>query len=290
VSRLVDRFTAMGCEIAVAGARRAELRSVERLFRERELRFSRFLPESELNRVNRAAGRFVIVSRDFAAMVNIALWAARETNGLIDPTLGGALLSAGYDRDIGTGLDTGRSAGEGAPGCWRALSLCGNVLRAPAGVVLDLNGVVKSQTADQALAMLEGPGWVSAGGDIATRGGVGVALPGGGAVHVRAGGIATSGRTRRSWRAGGVTSHHLIDGSTGRPSRSCWREVTVSGATCLHADIAAKAAFLLGEDGPAWLDARGVPGRFVDARGRVVPNTTWASDAPERVTEHVACT
>ena len=37
----------------------------------------------------------------------------------------------------------------------------------------------------------------------------------------------------------------------------------MSAATCLQADIAAKAAFLLGEDGPEWLDERALPGRFL---------------------------
>ena len=35
------------------------------------------------------------------------------------------------------------------------------------------------------------------------------------------------------------------------------------GLSCLGADVAAKAAFLLGAAGPAWLDVRGIPGRFV---------------------------
>ena len=52
--------------------------------------------------------------------------------------------------------------------------------------------------------------------------------------------------------------------------------MTASGATCLAADIAAKTGFLLGDDGPDWLDARGIPGRFVAAGGEIVENETWA--------------
>jgi thiamine biosynthesis lipoprotein ApbE len=52
--------------------------------------------------------------------------------------------------------------------------------------------------------------------------------------------------------------------------------VTVSGASCLAADAAAKAAYLLGDDGPDWLDARGMPGRFLDADGLVTGNVAWA--------------
>jgi thiamine biosynthesis lipoprotein ApbE len=51
--------------------------------------------------------------------------------------------------------------------------------------------------------------------------------------------------------------------------------VTVSGATCLDADVAAKAAFLLGDEGPDWLDERGLPGRFLSAGDRAVTNRSW---------------
>jgi thiamine biosynthesis lipoprotein len=90
------------------------------------------------------------------------------------------------------------------------------------------------------------------------------------------GGLATSGRTKRRWVRGGEEQHHLIDPRTGRPSTSRWDEVSVCGATCLAADVAAKAAFLLGDDGPDWLDERNLPGRFV-ARGRTHENRSWES-------------
>ena len=48
------------------------------------------------------------------------------------------------------------------------------------------------------------------------------------------------------------------------------------GATCRAADVAAKAAFLLGDDGPGWLDEHGMPARFVRASGEVVVNAGWA--------------
>ena len=44
--------------------------------------------------------------------------------------------------------------------------------------------------------------------------------------------------------------HHLIDPATGAPADVRWECVTVCAATCLAADVAAKTAFLLGDDGP----------------------------------------
>ena len=120
-----------------------------------------------------------------------------------------------------------------------------------------MNGVVKALAVDDALRLLSGPGFVSAGGDLAANAPIDVALPGGGAVRVVQGGIATSGRAARRWLRNGEEQHHLIDPRSGKPARSPWTHVTVVGADCLAADVAAKAAFLLGEDGPEWLARRG---------------------------------
>ena len=51
-----------------------------------------------------------------------------------------------------------------------------------------MNGVVKALAVDDALRLLSGPGFVSAGGDLAANAPIDVALPGGGAVRVVQGG------------------------------------------------------------------------------------------------------
>jgi thiamine biosynthesis lipoprotein len=144
---------------------------------------------------------------------------------------------------------------------------------------LDLNGVVKAAAVDDALRLFSGCGFVSAGGDLAANTPLDVELPNGGSARLVAGGLATSGRTKRRWLRGGEHQHHLIDPATRRPSTSPWDEVTVCGATCLAADVAAKAAFLLGDHGPDWLDERALPGRFL-ADGFIRENASWlAQDA-----------
>lgn len=241
------RFRAMGCDVVADGGDPAVLAAaIERW----EAAFSLHRPESELSRVNRSPARVLVVSPLFAEALDAALDAARETDGLVDPTLG-----RGIER----------------------VRLTGRVLVRPPGLELDLNGVVKALAVDDAVARLEGDGFVAIGGDVAVRGPVDVGLPGGGAVRVERGGLATSGTATRG--------PHLVEPATGRPSDSPWRQVTVSGASCLAADVAAKAAFLLGERGPDWLDERGMAGRFLDASGEVRENETWA-----RMTEAVACT
>jgi thiamine biosynthesis lipoprotein len=233
----VERFRAMGCDAAAAGG---DVPTVAAVLERWEAAFSLFRPQSELSRVNRSGARALAVSPLFARAVESALDVAAETGGIVDPTLCGR---------------------------WREVVVAGSLLFRPPGLMLDLNGVVKALAVDEAAATLERPGFVSVGGDLAVRGPVDVALPAGGAIQVVAGGLATSGTASR----GG----HLVDTSTGRASDSPWEQVTASGATCLAADVAAKAGFLLGERGPEWLDARGIPGRFVAADGEIVENGAW---------------
>jgi thiamine biosynthesis lipoprotein len=233
----VHRFEAMGCEIAVAGAAPAAVAAV---FEEWEETFSLFRLDSELSRVNRSEALVVAVSPLFARALAVALDVAAETDGLVDPTLSGR---------------------------WRDVRIAGRVLSRPPAIALDLNGVVKSLAVDTAAELIEGEGFVSAGGDIAVRGPVDVALPHGGAIRVVEGGLATSGTASRG--------PHLIDPRTGEPSKSPWEQVTASGASCLAADVAAKTAFLLGSDGPAWLDEHGIPGRLVTSDSAIVESSLW---------------
>jgi thiamine biosynthesis lipoprotein len=282
VSGDVQTFAAMGCEVVVAGADVAELDAIRTLFAARDAAFSRFRMSSELSRVNRSDASAVVVSELFAATLDVALHAAALTGGLVDPTLGGAIEAAGYDRDFAALTPDPRPAGPADAGRWTACLLRGRLLARPAGMRIDLNGVVKSLAVDDSLELFAGDGFVSAGGDVAVRGGVLVSLPGGGSIRLREGGLATSGRDRRRWLRGNEPQHHLIDPRTGAPSTSRWRQVTVAAGSCLAADVAAKAAFLLGDDGPDWLDDRGLPGRFV-AEGEIVATDAWtaATETPE---------
>jgi len=262
----------MGCEISVGPG--VPVEPVRELFDTRDRRFSRFLPNSELSRVNATPSGVTLVSEELASMLDLALGAARATGGLVTPAVGGALLAAGYDRDFASlPLDGDAVEPVGVPSL-ESLSLRGRMLLRAAPVVLDLNGVVKGKTVDDALA-LAGRGWISAGGDIATVVPLAVGLPGGGAITLDGGGLATSSLTVRSWLRGGVRRHHLIDPATGEPARTPWRDVSVAAQTCVAADVAAKAALLLGPAGPSWLDRRGLPGRFVDGRGAVHLNEHW---------------
>jgi thiamine biosynthesis lipoprotein len=268
----------MGCDVAVSDGDAVE--DVRALFDARDRRFSRFNPSSELNRVNAVPLGLTLLSEEFASMAGLALDAARATGGMVSPCVGGAVLAAGYDRDFAQLPPDGDAVEPARVPRHEAISLLGRMILRAEPVLLDLNGVVKGRTVDDALALLDG-GFVSAGGDVATSVPIVVGLPGGETATLHRGGLATSSVSRRRWLRGGSEQHHLIDPRTGAPAETPWRDVSVAARSCFVADVAAKAALLLGEAGPAWLDARGLAGRFVGRDGAVVCSAAWRAGFAE---------
>jgi thiamine biosynthesis lipoprotein len=252
---------------------------------------SRFRADSELSRVNRAAGRAVAVGPLFLEALEVALAVAFQTGGAVVPTVGAALRALGYDRDFASGLSA-PAAGQTAavPG---AEAVCVDRAAATAcvapGVELDLGATAKALAADRAARaahMATGAGvLVNLGGDIAVAG---EPPPGGWAVRVAedhtapadapgqtvalsGGGLATSSTTVRRW--GGV--HHIIDPATGASSRGPWRTVSVAAATCVAANAAATATIVRGTAGRALLEQLRLPARLIAHNGSAVHVAGW---------------
>ncbi len=146
-------FRAMGCEIVVGGATAAEIAAIERLFVALETALSRFRPDSELQRLNGSPCEAVIASPILAAALENALRAAEATDGRVDPTIGEALarrlrplVRRHREAPVRPAVPAGR---------WREVRLTGSLVRRPVGLTLDLNGVVKGQAVDDALALIE---------------------------------------------------------------------------------------------------------------------------------------
>src|SRR5579872_6410860 len=135
---------------------------------------SRFREDSELSWLHGAGGGVFMLSDGLAEAVGVALAAARWTSGRVDPTVGEALISLGYDRDFAA-LDQERGeppAPAPAPG-WHRVRLDGPLLRLPAGVRLDLGATAVGLGSDRAVRGVvaanghQGGALVSLGGDIA---------------------------------------------------------------------------------------------------------------------------
>jgi thiamine biosynthesis lipoprotein len=269
---------------------------------------SRFRDDSELSNLNAHAGRTVKASPMLFAAVELAVRAAQLTDGDVDPTVGRALVLAGYDRDWRLLAPPGEQPERPAivarvRAGWRSLELdrARSTIRLPAGVRLDLGATAKAWAADRAAcAAAEAGGCgalVSVGGDIATSGS---APEGGWRIHVTddhrgdpsapgqtisicSGGLATSSIAVRRWSHGGFNMHHIIDPATGAPSRTRWRTVSVAAADCAEANIATTAALVRDEAAVDWLGGLGLPARLVDRRGRVATVGGWPAERGQEV-------
>jgi thiamine biosynthesis lipoprotein len=249
-----------------------------------EAALSRFAAASELSALNRDARAAVPASPLLCRAVNAALWAARRTGGLVDPTLLDALEHAGYGRsragaprvDLGALLaDAPRRAGARAArhARWRAIRVQDGVVHRPPGLRIDLGATAKGLAADLLAEVLRTlpRAVVDLGGDVRVTGTAVAEAPfdivvehpltgsAAATVPLGAGAIATSGITRRAWRtAGGSPAHHLLDPAAGAPAWSGLVAVTALAPTTLEAETLAKAALLTGPAGARrWLSRHG---------------------------------
>src|SRR5689334_25353566 len=96
------RFRAMGsdCHVVVvaraATAAKLAAREAERLVCDLDARWSRFLADSEVSRLNTT--RRAVVSPETFDVVSRAIAAWSATGGRFDPTVEPAMASLGYDR------------------------------------------------------------------------------------------------------------------------------------------------------------------------------------------------
>ena len=265
---------------------------VRTLFTEWEQTLSRFLPESELSRLNRQAGIPTAVSDLLYHVLATALTAAQATRGLYDPTMLDQLVQMGYDRSFDD-LPAVRSAflfpGEPGGG-WRGIRVnpLSQYVTLPVGIKLDFGGIAKGMAVDAALENLRLSGvhaaLVNAGGDLAVLGlpptaeHWQLAVPGRErfwTIPLRQGAVATSGIAHRHWWQGQTLRHHLLDPRTGLPAQSDLWSVTVVADRCEQAEVAAKVAFILGsKPGADFLRRHRIAGLLVREDG------TWETVEP----------
>lgn len=301
-------FDAFGTSAVVAVADPAGLRSaraaVDDVVGAIDRACSRFRDDSELSRLNAVGGEPVTASPLLLDAIEAALRAAQLTDGDVVPTVGGALVALGYDRDFAA---VGAAGPPPAPvritpvPAWQTVRVereAGTV-RLGRGVKLDLGATAKALAVDRAAAAAsEAAGCgvlVSFGGDLAVRGPApedgwrvrvtddhrsGVAAPGQW-ITLRTGGLATSSTTVRRWQTTSGEAHHLIDPATGLSATSHWRTVSVTAASCLDANIASTASIVRGARALPWLESLGLPSRLVGVDGRVRHLAGWPAEGDD---------
>ena len=252
---------------------------------------NRFDPESEISRVNRAAG--VVSLSDSLTRALVAARRAHElSEGLCDPTVLDSLLALGYDRDydeLGVLEDTPVSLAP-APG-FGALDFdpAARTVHQTGAWRIDLGASAKALLADLVAEDVAPTGGVvvEVGGDVCAKGrgaegpwviGLAATLEITGLeprITLEAGAVATSSNDVRTWRRGDTLVGHIIDPRTGRSAVSPYAAVSVIDADCVSANAFATAAILWGEDAGWHIAQAGRSARLVRHDGSVELVGAW---------------
>lgn len=252
MSTLQHRSRAMGTEVhlIIDGAPQLLVAAVDRIA-DLERRWSRFLVDSEVSRLNR--GESTYISPDTERLLECSA-EGFERSGLFNPYQLDRLAELGYDRSFDDGLDCDVSP---VPGDRPATS----------GAGFDPGGLGKGLAADivarEVVAQGATAALVNIGGDIAVAG----QAPEHGweirvdepeefqaicDLHLSAGGLATSSIRKRVWTVSGQHRHHVIDPRTAEPADgSGWPHlVTAVCAFAWQAEVVATHRLLGGLGAP----------------------------------------
>jgi thiamine biosynthesis lipoprotein len=287
---LQRRLRVMGSatHVIVHGGSPELLHHAEERLRELESLWSRFLPDSDITRANRAGGSPVAVHDDTLAVVGRALDAWRQTGGRFDITVLPALVSAGYTRSAIThtaapevnGTRIGQSA-------LVHVDYAAGTLTVPATTAIDLGGIGKGFAADIVAEELMEAGAhgviVNVGGDLSI---LGRPLDGGpwylgiedplrapehlAFLYLDEGGVATSGTTVHRWAGPDGSAHHIIDPVNAAPSRTPLLTATVLAGDAATGEAFATAAMMVdGAEAMVLLESVGLAGLAVATDGTV---------------------
>lgn len=274
-------------------ATRAALRAAYRRFVEIERLMSEWRADSEISRLNAAAGRPVPLSSETLGVLEKSLWAAQVSDGAFDITF--APLSEVWKfGDAAESPPRVPSAEEVkrriAHVDYRRIRLDKAAGTATLGAEtrIGLGGIAKGYAVDQAAKILRSSGLsaflVQAGGDLYGAGTKpdgspwvsGIQDPRGArgsffaAIELTDHAFSTAGDYARAYIVEGKRYHHILDPKTGYPARLC-RSVTIWAPDATVADAVDDAVFILGpKRGLELIEALdGVGAVIVDAHNKV---------------------
>jgi len=235
-----------------------------------EDKFSRYLPDNIVARINDSDGQPVAVDDETANLLDFAETLYELSERRFDIS-SGALRKAwtfdGSDR-VPTAHDIENAV---ATVGWHKLSWRRPEICLQPGMQIDLGGIGKEYAVDKAAGMVanEAPCscLVNFGGDLVATGErqsseswqVGIEAPGSSAVtaqkliHLKTGALATSGDSRRYLLKDGKRYSHILDPLTGWPIENAPRSITVAADTCTQAGMLATLAMLSGADAEEFL-------------------------------------
>ncbi len=285
------RVMASDAHVIAVGAPAGALDRAQLMLEHLERCWSRFLPDSDVSRINVGSGRPVVVEPVTLTLISTMVAAWQATGGRYDPTVLPVLVAAGYGHSVEdparvTALPPMdlRLGGMGDV----AIDPAQRTVTVPVGVVLDPGGIGKGLAADLVVAELLAAGargaLVGIGGDLSCAGEP--PLPDGwhvtierpdkpatdlGTFAITGGGVATSSTRSRRWTHEGRPHQHVVDPATGTESRTDLAAVTVVARTGWLAEAHATAAILSGRAGILdHLRAHALSGVTFTAAGEVI--------------------
>ena len=230
-----------------------------------EKKYSRYRKGNIVDEINQGRGKPVRVDKETGALLDFAAQCYDMSEGLFDITTGVLRRIWHFEGKEATFERKDFERIKSQMG-WDKVRWNPPMVELPAGFEIDLGGICKEYAADKILALLIKrhaiATLVNLGGDIAAAGkrlwSVGiedVLRPGEVAktVHLRRGGIATSGTSKRFVKIEGETYGHILNPKTGWPVKNAPESVTVAAKTCTEAGFWSTLAILHGAEAEAFL-------------------------------------
>ena len=267
----------------------AEIRRIEALM-------TTWRPDSEVSRINAAAGKNpVTVGDETFAVIKESVHTSEISEGTFDITFQTLHGLWKFDEDLDPHPPTDKEIKKRLAFLgWRNIKLDEankSVMLTKPETQISLGGIAKGYAVDKAAKVLESAGIVSffvqAGGDLFARGKkpdgtdwqAGIRDPRGkegqyfAKLPLSDHAFSTAGDYERSYIVDGKRYHHIIDPRTGHPATAC-RSVTIWAPNAFIADAIDDAVFILGpEKGMKLVESiDGVGAVVVDAR-----NNVWVS-------------
>jgi thiamine biosynthesis lipoprotein len=278
---ICGRFSAMAspCELLIDTQDQTVAKQLMNLAhretRRIEQKFSRYLPDNLMSRINQSNGRSVAIDDETYRLLEFANTCFQLSDGMFDITSG--VLRRAWKFDGSDKLPDDEKVTEllSLIG-WKSVTYKQDSITLPAGFELDFGGIGKEYAVDAvakicAQVQPNVSVLVNFGGDIQVTQArknnsswqIGIEDPNSDnnalkVLKIKVGGLATSGDARRFLLKDGIRYSHILNPKTGYPITNAARSITTASSHCIQAGLMATLALLQGPDAEAFLDAQNV--------------------------------
>lgn len=240
-----------------------------------EDKFSRYLRDNVVDRINGSQGKPVEIDDETARLLDFADMLTNLSGGAFDITSGALREIWQFDGSDNVPDQSAVDAVLKRVG-WKKVHWRTPFLTLQKNMQIDLGGIGKEYAVDRAAALLCGHSEVAClinfGGDIFATG-----TPSGSdgwqvgidslnaasrarskTIRLKNGALATSGDSRRFLIKNGVRYGHILNPATGWPVEDAPRSITVAADTCTQAGMLATLAMLKGKQAKSFLEQQAV--------------------------------